>query len=84
MTSDKWNNIEPRLSPDGKYVLFLSYQGTLKVIPEKSDTALRVMSLADRSVKTLAEFVGGAQSIGDSPWSPDGRRVAFISYQTFD
>ena len=37
MTSDEWNNIEPRLSPDGKYVLFLSYPGTLKVIPEKSD-----------------------------------------------
>jgi hypothetical protein len=84
MTSDEWNNIGPRLSPDGKYVLFLSYPGNLKVIPEKSDIALRVMSLTDKSVKTLAEFVGGAQSIAASPWCPDGRRVAFISYQTFD
>jgi WD40 repeat protein len=81
MTSDDSNNVSPRLSPDGKFVLFLSYSKDLSALPDKQDVALRVLSVADKSVKTLATFIGGQGSLGTEPWSPDGRRVAFISYQ---
>jgi TolB protein len=82
LTSDDFNNVSPHLSPDGKFLLFLSYPKDLDALPENQDIELRMMSLADRSVKELATFVGGQGSLGTQPWSPDGRRAVFISYQS--
>jgi Tol biopolymer transport system component len=84
MTSDNFNNVSPHLSPDGHFLLILSYSKDLKGIAENKDVTLRMMSLADKSVKVLAEFVGGQGSLGTQPWSPDGRRVVFISYQAME
>ena len=84
ITSDGFNNTSPHLSPDGKYLLFLSCPKSLKELPENKDITLRMMSLADKSIKTLATFVGGQGSLGTQPWSPDGRRVVFISYQAME
>ncbi len=82
MTSDDFNNVSPCLSPDGKHLLFLSYSKDFKELPENKEVALRLMSLADKSIKTLTTFVGGQGSLGAQPWSPDGRRAVFISYQS--
>jgi hypothetical protein len=84
ITSDDFNNVSPCLSPDEKFLLFLSYSKDLKALPENAEISLRVMSLADRGIKTLASFVGGKGSLGTQPWSPDGRRVTFISYQSME
>jgi TolB protein len=84
MTSDDFNNVSPHLSPDGKSLLFLSYSKDLQELQENKDVALRMMSLADKRIKTLATFVGGPGSLGTQPWSPDGRRVVFISYQSME
>jgi hypothetical protein len=84
MTSDDFNNVSPFLSPDGKFLLFLSYSKDLKALPENAEVTLRLISLADKSIKTLARFIGGLGSLGTQPWSPDGRRVAFISYQSME
>jgi TolB protein len=78
ITTGQFNNSSPILSPDGKYLLFLSSA------TGNPDTLLRIMSLADNSVKTLAAFTAGPGSLGPAPWSPDGRRVTFISYQAMD
>ncbi len=63
MTSDDVNNISPHLSPDGKYVVFLSYPKTFKKLPANKDVSLRMLALADKRVKTLAPFVGGQGSL---------------------
>jgi TolB protein len=81
VTSDDWNNTSPSLSPDGKFLVFMSYSKDFQSIPENRDVTLRMMSLEDKSVKVLTEFMGGRGSLGKQPWSPDGRRVVFISYQ---
>lgn len=81
LTSDDFNNTSPSLSPDGKLIGFLSYSKDRKNPPKNGDILLRMMSLADRKIRTLSTFVGGRRSLGTHPWSPDGKRMVFVSYQ---
>jgi hypothetical protein len=80
-TSDDMNNTSPRVSPDGKYMVFLSYSKEYAKLSADVPVELRLMQLSDNTVKTLATFVGGPSSLGENPWSPDGRRLVFVSYQ---
>ena len=82
LTSDDSNDVSPHVSPDGGSLVFLSFPRESKNEHKPTDIELKLMSLADHKVKTLAMFVGSLDSLGPEPWSPDGRRVAFISYQT--
>ena len=41
---------------------------------------LRVMTLADRKITVLARVFGGQGTIDLPSWSPDSRRLAFVSY----
>lgn len=81
-TPDDFSNTSPHVSPDRKYLLFLSYSKEYNRLSENMPVELRLMSLKDNTTKTLAGFVGGEGSLGTQPWSPDGRRVVFVSYQT--
>ena len=42
---------------------------------------LRLMSLADGRVEVLAKLFGGQGTINVPSWSPDSRKLAFVSYQ---
>jgi TolB protein len=84
LTSDDFNNAEPRLSPDGKLLAFLSYPKETSSLPKKGDVSLRLMTLAGKKIKTLAFFRGGQGSLGKQPWSPDGKRLAYVSYQVIN
>jgi hypothetical protein len=76
LTSDQLNNAFPQVSPDGQRIAFLSYEKE-----PHGEMSLRVLTLADRSIKLLAKFTGGPHSMDAPSWSPDGKRVAFVSYQ---
>ncbi len=78
--SDEYNNWFPHISPDGKYMVFLSFDKSVSGHPENKDVALRVMSLADQKIKVLATLFGGQGTINVPSWSPDSARVAFMSY----
>ena len=80
-TPEDFNNVSPYVSPDGKYLLFLSFSREYKKISDGTPLELRLMSFKDNSIKTLVSFVGGPDSLGAQPWSPDGQRIVFISYQ---
>lgn len=82
LTSDDFNNVMPSLSPDEKFVAFLSYSKDLKKLPQNGEVSLRIMSLADKKIRILAAFIGGRESLGKNPWSPDGKRLVFVSYQS--
>ena len=78
--ADEYNNWFPHISPDGKYMVFLSFDTSVSGHPENKDVALRVMTLADRKIKVLATLFGGQGTINVPSWSPDGTKVAFVSY----
>ena len=81
VTSDDLNNWFPHISPDGKQMVYLTYGKDVKGHPPNQDVMLRVMSLADKRIRVLAKLFGGQGTINVNSWSPDSRRLAFVSYQ---
>ncbi|MBB6145219.1 WD40 repeat protein [Silvibacterium bohemicum] len=81
MTSDEFNNWTPHVSPDGKSMVFLTYDKGETGHPANKDIALRIMSMDDRKVRTLVNLVGGSGTDNVPSWSPDSHHFAFVSYQ---
>ena len=81
VTKDEWNNWFAHPSPDGKWLVFLSYEPDVSGHPENKDVMLRLMSLADGKIDVLAKLFGGQGTINVPSWSPDSRKLAFVSYQ---
>jgi TolB protein len=81
MTFDKLRNWTPHPSPDGKSVVFLSYAPDVITHASNKDITLRILSPADGSVRVLTRLVGGNGSMNVPNWSPDSKRLAFVSYQ---
>jgi TolB protein len=79
--SDDSNDWFPHLSPDGKWMVFLAYDKSVSGHPDQKDVELRLMSLSDRNVRVLAKLFGGNGTINSFSWSPDSRRLAFVSYE---
>ena len=81
LTDDLYQNWFPHPSPDGRSLVFLSYPKEVTGHPADKDVTLRRMQLADKRIDVLARFVGGQGTINVPCWSPDGRRIAFVTYQ---
>ncbi len=81
MTSDDYNNWFPHPSPDGKWIVFLSYEKEVKGHPENKDVMLRLVPAEGGEVQVLAKLFGGQGTINVPSWSPDGTSVAFVSYR---
>lgn len=81
VTTDEWNNWFPHPSPDGKWIVFLSYEPEVKGHPENQDVMLRLLSRQTGRIEVLAKLFGGQGTINVPSWSPDSRRLAFVSYQ---
>jgi TolB protein len=81
VTKDTFNNWFPHPSPDGRWLVFLSYEQDVKGHPENRDVTLRVMPLGGGAAQVLANLFGGQGTLNVPSWSPDSRRVAFVSYQ---
>jgi TolB protein len=81
VTKDEFNNWFPHPSPDGKWLVFLSYEPDVQGHPENKDVTLRLMPLAGGEIQVLAKLFGGQGTINVPSWSPDSKKVAFVSYQ---
>lgn len=83
LTHDAYSNWFPHPSPDGRWVVYLAYledQGENH--PFGKQVKLCLMDLQNGSVRDLTPpFFGGQGTINVPSWSPDSRRVAFVSYE---
>lgn len=71
----------PHISPDGTSIAFLAYKPGTQGHPANLDVEIRVLSLADKKVRTLAKLLGGRGSMNVPSWSPDSKMIAFTSYE---
>ena len=72
----------PHPSPDGRWLVFLSYDGSVEGHPADKDVTLRIMPLdGSAPPRILARLFGGQGTINVPSWSPDSRRIAFVSYR---
>ena len=81
VTQDEFNNWFPHPSPDGKWLVFLSFEKEVKGHPANQDVTLRIMPLTGGKIEVLAKLFGGQGTLNVPSWSPDSRRIAFVSYQ---
>jgi hypothetical protein len=70
------HNWMPHLSPDGTRVAMLSTGQA-----SEQRVRVRVLTVADGKIATLADIQGGAGSMTAPPWSPDSRSLTFVSYR---
>jgi len=81
VTFDDKRNWTAHPSPDGKSILILSYAADVSGHPANQDVTLRILNLADGSIRDLVQIVGGAGSDNVPNWAPDGTHFAFVSFQ---
>jgi len=77
LTFREGRNTSPRWSPDGKTILFVSS----RKIEEKSYTRLMIMPADGGEARTILELEKGKTEgkINGPKWTPDGRRILFLS-----
>jgi Tol biopolymer transport system component len=83
VTSDDFNNWFAHVSPDGKWMVFLTYDKDVTGHPGGKDVMLRLMPLdGEKKITVLAQLFGGQGTINVPSWSPDSKRLAFVSYHS--
>ncbi|TDQ19444.1 WD40 repeat protein [Algoriphagus boseongensis] len=82
LTFDDYSNWFPHPSPDGKWIAYISYlEDQAQGHPFGKQVKLRLMNLETKEIKDLTPvFFGGQGTFNVPSWSPDSKKVAFVSY----
>lgn len=81
LTFDQYNNWFPHLSPDGKWIAFISFSPDIEFNshPSYKRVMLRLMPVSGGAPRVIAYLYGGQGTINVPSWSPDSKRIAFVS-----
>lgn len=84
MTNDESNNWFPHVSPNGKMLVYIAFGDDVLPgdHPFYKHVSLRLMDLETRKVTILAHLYGGQGTINVPSWSPNSKKIAFISNTT--
>ena len=82
LTNDDYDNWFPHVSPDGKWIEYITFNKN-EVAPGDhpfyKHVYLRVMPVDGGPSKVIAYLYGGQGTINTPSWSPDSKRLAFVS-----
>jgi len=81
LTFDEYKNWFPHVSPDGKWIAFISFPSDIEKNshPSYKRVMLRLMPASGGAPKVIAYLYGGQGTINVPSWSPDSREIAFVS-----
>lgn len=82
LTNDDYNNWFAHVSPDGKWIVCITFFKD-EVKPDDhpfyKHVYLRMMPVSGGPLKVIAYLYGGQGTINTPSWSPDSKKIAFVS-----
>ena len=81
LTFDEYNNWFAHVSPDNKWIAFISFFNTVDATdhPFYKRVMLRLMPVSGGAPKVIAYLYGGQGTINTPSWSPDSKQISFVS-----
>ena len=82
VTNDGFNNWFAHISPDGGWIAFISFlpeETPAGIHPPYKHIYIRLMPITGGTPKVLAYVYGGQGTMNTPSWSPDSKRLAFVS-----
>ena len=81
LTFDEYNDWFPHVSPDQKWIVFISFPKDIDPSshPFYKHCLLRIMPYEGGTPKVIAHVYGGQGTINVPSWSPDSKKIAFVT-----
>ncbi len=81
LTFDEHHNWFPHISPDGKWIVYISFSNDIEPNghPSYKKVTLNLMPTDGGAPKVIAYLYGGQGTINVNSWSPDSKHIAFVS-----
>ena len=81
LTFDEYNDWFPHVSPDRRWIVFISYPKNINPQdhPFYKHCLLRIMPYEGGKPRVIAYIYGGQGTMNVPSWSPDSKKIAFVS-----
>lgn len=85
VTNDEFNNWFPHISPDGRWIVLISFPPEIASTdhPYYKHCYLRLLPIEGGMPKVIAYVYGGQGTLNVPSWSPDSQKIAFVSNTDF-